>query len=384
MDGKLEILRRWAIGESPPPYIVDLNPTDDCNLRCRSCWMRNPLFEGKLDSKHYELPPERLLAVVEEGGRMGVGAWEITGGGEPTVRRAVTPELIRRIKKGGMIGNLTTNGTVFTAALIEEMVEIGWDKVVFSIDGYDDASNDYLRGRKGSLRKNVTALTRFRDVKGESRDKPWISFNTVLSSVNFDHMAEMIELAARVGCNAVNFEPITIHSPLGEALTLDDGQRERLPEYAAAAVARAERLGVSTNAAAYRGAELVEHANTMDEVIRAETDDGETDPFLSISCYEPWYHLVVKVDGQVGPCCLFNNQEMNIREHTLEEIWFGKYFSGIREGIIAKNFPGYCKICNAGQVLTNRSLRGALAEELARGDLSQPEIEATGEEIRYG
>ena len=378
---KAEVIARWARGEEPGPFIVDLSPTDYCNIRCRSCWMRNPAFDGKLDSKHYEIPASRLIELVEEGAEMGVAAWEITGGGEPMVRKEVTGHLVERIMELGMAGNMTTNGTLFTRDRVDRMVEGGWAKVVFSLDGHDDGANDYLRGKKGSFARSTNGLTLFKEAKEKiGTEGPLIAFNTVLSRRNVDHLTDMIELAARYGVDMVNFEPITVHSPLGEALSLGPSELGRLPEQAGKAARAAERLGVVTNVAHYTEGDLAANANTMDQVIRRDGSEetGLSEPeareeagpaeedYLSLVCYEPWYHLVIKVDGQAGPCCIYDEAGVNVKDNSLREIWLGGHFRRIREAIRSRRLPRYCAICNAGQVITNRQLRTEIAAHLDR------------------
>ncbi len=376
---KAEVIARWARGEEPGPFIVDLSPTDYCNIRCRSCWMRNPAFEGKLDSKHYEVPAGRLIELVEEGAQMGVAEWEITGGGEPLVRKDITPRLVKRIMELGMAGNMTTNGTLFSRALVDRMVGGGWAKVVFSLDGHDDGANDYLRGKRGSFARSTKGLTLFKEAKEKiGAEGPMIAFNTVLSRRNVDHLADMIDLAARYGVDMVNFEPITVHSPLGEALSLGPPELGRLPEQAEKAARAAEQLGVVTNVANYAEGDLAANANTMDQVIRRD-GSGEAGPlepeqreeagpttedYLSLVCYEPWYHLVIKVDGQAGPCCIYDEAGISIKDHSLRDVWHGEHFRRIREAIRSRRLPRYCAICNAGQVITNRQLRAEIAAHL--------------------
>jgi len=56
MDEKIERLIEWAGGKTMPPLTLDINPTDNCNLRCIHCWQR--AFK-KIDSDH-ELSDEKL------------------------------------------------------------------------------------------------------------------------------------------------------------------------------------------------------------------------------------------------------------------------------------------------------------------------------------
>lgn len=354
---KLTILKKWIKGEKPGPYIIDLNPTDDCNLNCLSCWQRNPKFKDKLDFKHYELSDERLLSLVDEGLELGVIWWEITGGGEALLR-SVTQELMKKIRRLGMHGSLTTNGTLFSDNLLKELVMIGWDKITFSIDGPDVATQDFLRGRLCAFDKSIKALKTIKKLKSKLRKKnPLITFNTVINNQNYDKTQDIIKLAFKTGCEEVNFEPMTIHSELGEKLRLDEEQIKKFQTIIKKTQKIANKLKIKTNIQNFKEKELIEKSNSMQEILKKETEKHD---FFSIPCYEPWYHLVIKVDGTAGPCCIYDDKKMNVKKQTLKQIWYSRRFNKIRKKMAKKKFPKYCSICNAGQVLTNRSLREGL------------------------
>ncbi|MBN2053993.1 radical SAM protein [bacterium] len=361
MELIIDRILQWARGNQAGPVRVDLNPTNRCNLQCRSCWMR--AYEHIEHST--QVPGDRLIEVVDEGAALGVKEWEITGGGEPLCAVETTPALIRRIKQLGMYGSMTTNGTMFTTELIAEMVEMAWDKIVFSLDGADAETNDYLRGKRGAFERIVTALTAFRDRKQRNNARlPLLQFNTVLSHANHAKLEEFISLAAEFGVANVCFEPITVHSSLGAALVLTDEDRSRLPAYIERALVCAESTGVWTNAANYREERMVTEANRMDQVLQDE-GSGQRHPYLRVPCYEPWFHLVIKTDGAVGPCCIFNSpQAQNIKSESLAAIWYGTYLQRIRDSLLAGRLLQFCAICNAGQVAQNRWLRSALSSVL--------------------
>ena len=356
---KVDTLKKWLKNEKPGPYIIDLNPTDYCNLNCLSCWQRNSKFKGNLDSKWYELSDERLLNLVDEGFKLGVKWWEITGGGEPLLR-PVTSKIIEKIKKLGMSGGLTTNGTLFSEKILHDLVKIGWDKITFSIDAPNAEIQNYLRGQKNVFEKCVKALKTIKKLKSEfKKQTPIITFNTVLTNKNYDKTVEMIKLAKEVGCESVNFEPMTLHSKIGTELKLNDQQLKIFQSSIGKTQIIADKLGVKTNIQSFKEKELIEKSNSMKDVLTKEVTEHN---FLSIPCFEPWYHLVIKVDGTAGPCCIFNDKKMNIKKHSLNEVWSGRRFNKIRKKIAKKDFPKDCAICNAGQVLTNRSLRKELKE----------------------
>ena len=66
-------------------------------------------------------------------------------------------EMVRKIIGSGMNGSITTNGTLLDQEHIRELVELGWDLLVFSIDGGDPETNDRLRGMAGAFKKAAGA-----------------------------------------------------------------------------------------------------------------------------------------------------------------------------------------------------------------------------------
>jgi len=93
----------------------------------------------------------------------------------------------------------------------------------------------------------------------------------------------------------------------------------------------------------------------MDSVILKKTNKKKN--LADAICLEPWYHLVIKVDGETGPCCIFSEKKMNVKDKSLKEIWYSNYFNNLRKSILSGKLPKYCKICNAGQVIQNNAIR---------------------------
>ncbi len=351
---KIERLLKWNSGEAAPPFTLDISPTDKCNLRCLSCWQRG--FKN-IDSS-YELPDKNLIEVVKEAIELGVEEFEITGGGEPLIRKRLVLEIMELVKGNNRIGNITTNGTLFSDKDIEKIVKIGWDRITFSIDGPDAEINDFLRGR-GSFEKILKNISKFNEYKNSYRsEKPVIKFNTVLSNKNYDKAKDMIELAHRVGCEIVSFEPLTVHSEFGKKLKLKRDEIEKFKTIIPEAQKLAEEYGIYTNIGGLSQTQFIEKSNRMVEIIGKDTNDESG--FTSVPCFEPWWHLVIKADGSAQPCCLYDLKKENVKNKTLKEIWYGQTFQQIRENIINRKFSKFCSICNAGQVLENRRIREIL------------------------
>jgi len=355
MDEKIRRLAGWIEGRREMPYTLDINPTDRCNLKCIHCWQR--AFK-KIDSD-YELPDYKLIEVVKEAIDLGVEEFEITGGGEPLMRKELVLKIMEIIKSNKKFGNITTNGILFNSDDARKIVKIGWDRVTFSLDGPDAKTNDIIRG-KGIFEKTTKSINLINRTKRKMKSKlPIIKFNVVINRKNYDKVEKMIELAKKVNCSVVHFDSLTVHSEIGRKLRLTKKQETEFEKNAKAAKKMAEKFGICTDVGLLTSG-FLEKSNEMENILEKESDSKD---FASLVCYEPWWHLVIKTNGSVQPCCLYDEKQENVKNKSLGEIWFGEFFEGIRESMKNKKFSKYCSICNAGQVFENRRIR----EELRRG-----------------
>lgn len=353
MDEKIKRLKRWMIEEQAPPTTLELNPTTKCNLKCLSCWLR----EFKAETE--ELSDEKLLNIINEASKLGVKEIRIPGSGEPLMRKNLT-EVMKKIKEHSMNGLLITNGTLFTKQSIQELVEIGWDCVTFSIDSADEKTHDYLRGVKGSFHKVIESLKEFKRIKNElKKEKPLIRFNTVLSNKNYDHIPEIFELGYKYRCRDIQIQPMTIWGEEGQKLKLNDQQIREAKQELRKAQKKSKEYNINSNISNLLDSEYVKNTNSMDKVIKNIPKNNN--PFLSIPCFEPWYNMIILPNGTVSPCSISGNKiNENIKEKSLKEIWYGKEFNIIRENLSKKKLFDYCKQCCTVIHIENQKIRKEL------------------------
>lgn len=354
MDEKIKRLKKWMIGEQAPPTTLELNPTNRCNLRCLSCWLR----EFKAETE--ELSDEKLLNIVDEASEVGIKEIRIPGSGEPFMRKNII-EVMKRIKEHGMNGLLITNGTIFTKQSIRELVEIGWDCITFSIDSADEKTHDYLRGVKGSFNKVIEALKEFKRIKNElKKEKPLIRFNTVLSNKNYNTLSKIFELGHKYGCKDIQIQPMTIWGKEGQGLKLNDQQIEESKQELQKAQKKSKEYNINSNIQSLLNLEYVKNTNRMDKIIK-EVPKSNDNPFLSLPCFEPWYNMIILPNGTVSPCSISGNKiNENIQEKSLQEIWCGKRFNAVRERLSKKRLFEYCKQCCTVVHIENQRIRQEL------------------------
>ena len=140
--------------EDKKPVVV-WNITRRCNLFCMHCY---------LDSHDRDYPGE---LTTKEGKRLldGLAAFGaptvIFSGGEPLIR----PDLFELAAYAGDLGLrcvLSTNGTLITAEVAQQIRLTGFSYVGISLDGIG-AAHDKVRGKKGAYQKSLTGLRLCRD-----------------------------------------------------------------------------------------------------------------------------------------------------------------------------------------------------------------------------
>jgi MoaA/NifB/PqqE/SkfB family radical SAM enzyme len=346
-------VRRWDDGESRGPYTMELYPTMTCNIDCVFC--DTTYRKGKQTG---ELTADDYWNLLDEARDLGVRRVFILGGGEPLVRRDVTPELMRRIKAFGMEGHIATNGTLFDDKLIDQVIETEWDELHFSLDAPDPAVNDYLRGKKGVFEKVAKVMCRihgrkhFRFGRGVM-DAPRMLVHAVVTNKNFRMLADMVRFAHAVGCFRVNFDYIIAYRPEQHALKLNDDERLEIHEHALEGIRVAKELGVITTL------EHFLHQETMDRGAMTFPQEGPEDA-AHAPCLNPWYYLVVQPTGQVSPCCVITGTGEDVRE-GLGDVWTkGEYFSQLRTSMKKKEMTDLCRNCTVAITSRNDYIRDYL------------------------
>jgi MoaA/NifB/PqqE/SkfB family radical SAM enzyme len=267
---------------------------------------------------------------------------------------------MKAIKDYDIFGRLITNGTLLTEKMIKILVKIGWDEIVFSLDAPDKKINDYLRGK--SFDRIVRAIKTLQIEKNRAKsDKPMVNIHMVLCNKNYHVLPEMFEFAYDLNCRNLLVEPIVLlaaKTKAGKELLFGEKDREAVLKYIQEATRVAHDRNFQTNVDKL-GFELIESTANMKGVIETEGKE-EKNPWLSMPCFQPFYHMIVRPWGTVGPCCMFDNIGEDVNKKSLRDIWFGKFFEDMRKRALEKNMPDFCSKCNPSQIQENRKIRAFL------------------------
>ena len=128
------------------PWIILVDPTSACNLKCTGCWSAE---YGHLIQLSYE----ELDRIITEGEELGIYAWLMTGG-EPLIHKADILKLAEAHPYSSF--HIFTNGTLIDDAFCEEVVRLGNIAPSISLEGFEEV-NDLRRG-KGVFQEVMHAM----------------------------------------------------------------------------------------------------------------------------------------------------------------------------------------------------------------------------------
>jgi MoaA/NifB/PqqE/SkfB family radical SAM enzyme len=187
--------RRRVVDVRSAPYILLLEPLYYCNLECPLC-DRQVFAEarnndaGKINLDLYD----RLLDEIGDY----LFQCQIFGQGEATMNWRLTREIVERTHRRRIYTLLSTNCTLITPEMADEMVSCGLDYLVCAVDGITQES--YGAYRVGGSVEDALAGMRFVvDAKRRRGSRIQIEWQFLVHKQNMHEVARARELAAELG-----------------------------------------------------------------------------------------------------------------------------------------------------------------------------------------
>ncbi len=183
------------------PRLPDLRklyvePTTICNLNCRTC-IRN-VWEDPM--AHMEMRVFTQL-VEQLAGFPDLRRVVFSGLGEPLAHPHIL-EMVRIVRERGLDVTIGSNGLLLDEALSRELVQLGVDRLVVSLDGV--TSETYAEVRGTTISPVLDNLRNLNKVKRESGSLiPALGIEFVALKSNIAELAELTGLASRLGAARV-------------------------------------------------------------------------------------------------------------------------------------------------------------------------------------
>jgi len=252
--------------------------------------------------------------------------------GEPLLHPHLL-DMVKQAKRAECSINTTTNGTLFTPARCEAIVHSGLDLIKISLDGATPETYQRIRGEDQFLRviDGINILTETK--KRFNSQTPYIRLNYVVSKYNAGEMTATVQLAGKIGVDAVYFQPLELVGieQRQERLVGDLGYEE-FANHVQQALDTARQFQVNTNLTGLQ-------KNLSMYWNKYQPEAGKPNNRI---CILPWFSAYVTVDGWIRPCCSFSQTDVNLGNiftSDMLDIWNGGPYQRFRDAIRSGKRP---------------------------------------------
>lgn len=275
------------------PWVILMDPTSACNLKCKGCWAAEYGHKSNLAL-------DDMRRLIKEAKELGTHFFMFTGG-EPLVKKK---EILTLCKENpDCIFLAFTNGTLVDDAFCEEILKCKNLSLALSIEGSEE-TNDARRG-EGVYQKTLKAMETLK------KHKCLFGISVCYTSQNYDAVTSD-EFYDKMIANGVKFAWYFHYMPVGsdadKGLLLTPEQREHVYRQ------------IRKNRKTRNGKPLF----TVDFQNDAEFVGG------CIAGGRNYFH--VNSEGDVEPCVFIHYSDRNIKTSSVIEVLqsplFKRYFKG--------------------------------------------------------
>src|SRR3990167_3366641 len=190
-------LRQQAIHLRGIPYILKIESTNLCNLRCRVCYenRKSHNFEGGRGYGKMDL--DLFCSLIDEIGKY-VYRINLYGFGEPFIYDK-TIDMIRYATNRNISVGITSNFNTVDEGIMERILLSGLEHLVISIDGIDQLSYEkYQVG--GDFNKVMKNIRTFQKMKEKMKKKlPFLDWQFLIMKHNAQMRAQAEAIANELG-----------------------------------------------------------------------------------------------------------------------------------------------------------------------------------------
>ncbi len=274
---------RGNINTTTKPYILILETTNVCNLKCPFCLTGKGISGGR-EVRHMGF--DQAKAIIDDVADT-VYMLQMYTWGEPLLNKD-SLKVIEYAKQKNLYVMLSTNATAMTPAYNQRLINAGIDYITVAIDGGSDATYKVYRrgGNYSKVLGNVKNILELKKLSGVTT--PFVEWQFIVFRHNEHEVDSTEQMAYQIGIN--KFTPLP-------AYTEDEDWLPLSPKYRAE-IFNPERL---------------------------------------TKCVRPWSHLNVRADGGVASCCyeFFKKDDFGeLGKSRFSEVWNNAAFQESRKLII--------------------------------------------------
>lgn len=280
------------------PYLIHLEPTNICNLKCIHC------IQKDMTRKRGMMSFDTFKKVVDEISQYHC-ALTLDMQGEPLLHKQIL-EFVEYSKKKGLFTSIITNGCYLTEEISQSLIKSGLDRIMFSFDSLEKEIYEKIR-IGASFERTFSNILKFLNLNIEVNSPTYVCVAIVIEEENKNKIDQYIDFFYQLPVNEVFAFPVL--NMLG---SVEKGNNEALDNF--------------------------------------QLKPKEQWPI----CRVPWDHLSINWNGDVVGCPVdFDGRFVlaNVNDKSLEEIWNSSRMRILRKSLIEKDYTdiekegNYCGHC---------------------------------------
>ena len=329
------------------PRMIEIDPVETCNLRCRMCHVsfmsaeKRPVFDVAL------LPKLKSLK----------GTFvSVASGFEPLMYREFD-RLMRGLSDLGARMQIITNGTMLDRAKIDTLLASAMEIINFSFDGIRKETFEYIRRGADHAQTLENMLATREAFRG--RDTAFLVNSTTMKS-NLEESIEILDFWNRHDFDVVRFLPMVVRYPdqglIRESLYPIRDRMKRVFDDAALHLIQNNLAAVMLLPFLY-DSEVRQRFPSNWQGLYVRSNNPKTRYVLSLrerfqlgehplmrfyDCRAAFTTATILANGDVQLC--YKYSVGNLNRNSFEEIWFGEAAHHVRKQIIGA--PTDCAACD--------------------------------------
>jgi len=313
------LLRREVV--KGRPYILFVDPTNVCNLRCPLC----PTGVGKQGRQATMMSFECFARVIDQ---YAPHAYEVNlyNWGEPLLNKDIF-RMIEYAASRNLMPGMSSNLNTVRDSDIENLAQSRLEYLTVSLDGTTQEVYAHYR-RQGDIELVTTNLRKLIALRrGLRRKSPFIEWQFIVMKHNLHQVEDARRLAKEIGVDLLRFIPV------GLPFDATPAERARL-----AAEWYPELQDPRVDLEAYQYQFL--------------------QPPRKSACFYLYRSITVNPDGKVAPCCIVygeRNDFGNALTDSPEALWNNERFRAARSLFSARGRPTVGTVCHRCNIFERRS-----------------------------
>ncbi|MFQ5771346.1 MAG: radical SAM/SPASM domain-containing protein [bacterium] len=291
------------------PFILTVEPTNLCNLKCPLCVTGNGNMTRKAGIMNFEMFKNTLDQTGDY-----IFYLLLYQQGEPFINKEFL-KFVEYAKSKNIFVTTSTNGHYLNPDMACRAVSSGLDSIIVSIDGVDQTSYATYRvnGHLARVKEGVENLVR--EKTRQKSKTPLIFIQFLVMQHNEHQIKSMKKLARELGADRLLKKTVQVATPQEAAQWLPEKDKFR----------RYRRTG-----------------NALEPKRKGNGP-----------CPRPWTSTLLNWDGSVVPCCFDKNGHHILgsikQENDFEKIWFSKEYGNFRSKMLAdRTGLDICRNCSQG------------------------------------